>query len=79
MLLEMVEKIINKRQEVRGILVNKLMGDESTITQMTDDEFKFMKAYLELERMTDDLIGTINTKLSKLQNEVDVLKLERAK
>ena len=82
MLTKMIEKVITKRQETRKVLVKEAFGDMGTLENMSEEEFKFMKVVLELERMTDDLLGTVGAEITKLQNEVDRLNkemLERAK
>jgi len=82
MLRKMIEQIIEKRQAVRKALVKETFGDMHTLVGMSDEEFKFMKAVLELENMTDDLLGTVGVEIEKLQNDVDKLNkemLERAK
>lgn len=76
MLTKMIEQIINKRQETRKVFMKNVMGDMDNVEHMSDEEFKFMKSVLELERMTDDLLGTVGTEIEKLQIEVDKLNKE---
>lgn len=85
MLTKMIEKVIDKRKETRKVFLKNAFDNECDYTNMSEEEFKFMKAVLELERMTDDLLGSVGAEIEKLKNEVDRLNksnkelLERAK